>query len=230
MSKGKIMYPGTQGIEACGDRGDVSSFDEARTTDQVTLVGSPVLKGRVDVTTIQIEDENFGPAFEYLSGILSLVDAGLLVQDYTDSHTTLFNEAFSVSTMGENYPTALRTLGKNVMPEKLLVSPFSMGSQCHAMSALLWFQDPARYEIHTGIVGKRYFHTWVYDAKEDIIYEPTPWPHDPYSYFGIKIANPELFFAKQKQARFQDLYQEVISYENPNPDLKAALLAALKHS
>ena len=42
------MYPGTQGIEACGDRGDVSLFDETRTTGY--LAGSPVLKGRVDVT------------------------------------------------------------------------------------------------------------------------------------------------------------------------------------
>ena len=50
MSTSNTMYPGTQGIEACGDRGDVSLFDEARTAGQVTLVGSPVLKGRVDVT------------------------------------------------------------------------------------------------------------------------------------------------------------------------------------
>ena len=46
MSKGNNMYPGTQGIEACGDRGDVSLFDEARTAGRGHLVGSPVLLGQ----------------------------------------------------------------------------------------------------------------------------------------------------------------------------------------
>lgn len=49
------MYPGAQGIEACGDRGDVSLFDETRTASRDHLAGSPVLKGRVDVTVANPE-------------------------------------------------------------------------------------------------------------------------------------------------------------------------------
>ena len=49
MSTSNTMYPGTQGIEACGDRGDVGLFNEARTASYPA--GSPVLKGRVDVTS-----------------------------------------------------------------------------------------------------------------------------------------------------------------------------------
>lgn len=190
------------------------------------------MKKPLEMNTIQIEDENFGPAFEYLSGILSLVDAGLLVQDYTDSHTTLFNEAFAVSPMGANYPEMLAMLGEWLTPTSILVSPLAVGSQCHAISALQWFQDPSRYEIHTGIVSRLFFHSWVFDRETNTIVEPTPYPRMPEDYYGVKVANPEIFFVRQKP-RFEELLktEPVLAADHGGDPrfLKNALIAALKH-
>lgn len=179
------------------------------------------------------ENDYFGDGFKFLSGIKSLVETGLLANDYDGLYTTLFDEAFAVSPMGADYPKLLEEQGVYLQPSHVLVSCYAVATQCHAVTALHWFQDPAAYEIHTGIVDGCYFHSWLYAPKQNLIIEPTTCPRDPKKYYGLKVENPEVFFAKQKKSRFEELYKyacEMVDGGNCDwQSRKDALARALKH-